>query len=544
MYIPDKSSLASKELSKLNSIRVILGVAATLLQRDPLTLAESELLKEIEPCADSELLAHLAAEVRAGGDPLGLAYCTITSSAARRAQGQTFTPKGVIDSMFSWASRRQSDVQRVVDPGAGSGRYTSAALKEFPRAVIVACEADPLVALILRTNLALSGADGSRVSVHVGDYRSLVLKPVRGPTLFIGNPPYVRHHDISLHWKSWYAALLKERGLPGSKLAGLHLHFFLKTLELAQPGDIGCFVTAAEWLDASYGVALRHMLTQGLGGELVLVTDPSAQVFGDALVSAAITCFAPGGASKELRITRCSLSGDMPVLKGQTGELVMRELAQQETKWTHFLSGGRPANVPGFIELGELFKVSRGQVTGLNKVWIPGKGAPSLPDRYLRPVVADALDITRAGKRGVDDALLLKKLVCLPGDLDEIPAELRSEVDDFLNWAQDQGAHLTYTAQHRRPWWRIPLQEPAPVVMTYMGRRPPVFALNKAKAHVVNIAHCLYPRRPISEAKLSRIVAWLNANVTCAQGRVYAGGLTKFEPSEAMRILLPEELAS
>ena len=45
-----------------------------------------------------------------------------------------------------------------------------------------------------------------------------------------------------------------------SRLAGLHLHFFLRTLELARAGDLGCFVAAAEWLDVNYGAALRWLL--------------------------------------------------------------------------------------------------------------------------------------------------------------------------------------------------------------------------------------------------------------------------------------------
>ena len=78
--------------------------------------------------------------------------------------------------------------------------------------------------------------------------------------------------------------------------------------------------------------------------------------------------------------------------------------------------------------------------------------------------------------------------------------------------------------------------------MTYMGRRPPVFALNKAGVHLINVAHGLYPRQPFTETQMLRLVNWLNENVSQTGGRIYAGGLTKFEPSEAMRIPIPEEL--
>lgn len=78
--------------------------------------------------------------------------------------------------------------------------------------------------------------------------------------------------------------------------------------------------------------------------------------------------------------------------------------------------------------------------------------------------------------------------------------------------------------------------------MTYMGRRPPVFAMNKARAQLINMAHSLYPHQQFSVDQMTRRVAWLNSKVSQENGRVYAGGLTKFEPSEAMCILIPEAL--
>jgi len=49
------------------------------------------------------------------------------------------------------------------------------------------------------------------------------------PTLFLGNPPYVRHHHIAAKGKDWLRRAAREQGLPASGLAGLHAHFFLAT---------------------------------------------------------------------------------------------------------------------------------------------------------------------------------------------------------------------------------------------------------------------------------------------------------------------------
>ncbi len=72
-----------------------------------------------------------------------------------------------------------------------------------------------------------------------------------------------------------------------------------------------------------------------------------------------------------------------------------------------------------------------------------------------------------------------------------------------------------------------------------MARRPPAFARNPCGARHLNISHGLYPREQMSAGMLAALVTWLNRNVALAQGRTYAGGLVKFEPSELERVPIP-----
>ena len=72
-----------------------------------------------------------------------------------------------------------------------------------------------------------------------------------------------------------------------------------------------------------------------------------------------------------------------------------------------------------------------------------------------------------------------------------------------------------------------------------MARRPPAFVRNDVEARHINIAHGLYPRQDLSAATLDNLAAHLRSAVTLAQGRVYAGGLTKFEPKEMERLPIP-----
>ena len=133
----------------------------------------------------------------------------------------------------------------------------------------------------------------------------------------------------------------------------------------------------------------------------------------------------------------------------------------------------------------------------------------------------------------------LRRVISLPADLDGLPAAERATVARFLRHAVAAGAADSYVARHRRPWWRVRLAAPPPILASYMGRRPPVFVRNQAAASYLNIAHGLYPRDPLPPRVLDALTAYLSRSVTAGQGRVYAGGLVKFEPREMERLPVP-----
>lgn len=475
-------------------------------------------------------LKQLIAE---GGDPLGDAFIATRTPAARRELGAVYTPKSIVKAMMLWLST-QGLPTRIVDPGAGSGRFILAAGEAFPNAQLVAIEMDPLAALMLRANLSARGWT-DRATVMVKDYREVKLARCAGMTAFIGNPPYVRHHDIAEEWKDWYASNFAEFGIKASSLAGLHVHFFLKTRLLAKAGDVGAFITSAEWMDVNYGSALRRLLLDELGGIGLHVLEPTVEAFPGTATTAAITCFRVGETSDPVRVRSV---GDLANLNGLTkGTDIPRERLQAATRWSIIIRPSGPATA-GDIEIGELFRVHRGQVTGANDIWIAGEHARNLPERVKVPAVTKAKDLIRAGAH-LNSAEVLRRVIDLPTTLDDFTKEERRRISTFLSWAKLHGADQSYIAQHRPVWWSVGLKAPAPILCTYMARRPPQFTLNACEARHINVAHGLYPREPLAPGTMARLVTWLNKNINTGGGRTYAGGLTKFEPKEVERLRIP-----
>jgi len=500
--------------------------------------AEQRLADAADRPGEGEI-AQVRSQILAGEDPLGEAFCRLRGPARRRPHGQTFTPAPVVRAMVGWAARTLVPA-RAVDPGTGSARFLVAAGRRWPETALLGVETDPLAAMIARATLAAAGMAG-RAAITLGDYRSLRLAPADGPTLFLGNPPYVRHHQIPAGWKSWLRSAAASQGLAASGLAGLHVHFFLATALHAVPGDAGVLVTAAEWLDVNYGSLVRSLLLGPLGGRSVHLLDPDVPVFTDAAATTVITCFRPGSRPASLRLRRVARLADLGELRG--GTAVPAPVLRASARWTPLMAptgerSGRGRLPAGHVELGELCRVHRGQVTGANKVWVTAANPAGLPGRFLFPAVTRASELFRAGGT-LATAARLRSVIDLPADLGELaPAEL-ALVTRFLAEAEAAGAAGSYIACHRKPWWRVRLRAPAPILATYMARRPPAFVRNLAGARHVNIAHGLYPREPLPSAALDGLAAYLRRSVTQAQGRTYAGGLTKFEPREMERLPVP-----
>ena len=367
MEIADKADLLAMLGALLDGVRT-------------LSPAEKELLPAHSVGITPTLLKETRRAILQGEDPLGEAYARILSPEVRRRTGTTFTPPELVESMFALAEEIVARPSLIVDCGAGSGRFSLAALRRHRSARVVASESNPLLALIVRANARVAGLD-SRLKVVVGDFRELTLPDRTGPTLFIGNPPYVRHHDIEPQWKHWYADELARHGLDGSRLAGLHLHFFVKVRQLGQAGDAGCFVTSAEWLDTNYGVGLRQLLLNGLGGRQVHLFPAERSLFADALTTSVITTFQIGATRPGIGFTETNTNPQRVTHWVPTQEL------QQASGWSRFARPQADVAVEATATLGDFFKVQRGQVTGANAIWIARQGMPDVPRKYLFPAV-------------------------------------------------------------------------------------------------------------------------------------------------------------
>ncbi|HXF30430.1 MAG TPA: hypothetical protein VN522_02835 [Solirubrobacterales bacterium] len=518
------------------NLRRLIGEAIALEAESvpPISAAEIDLLATVDPIAPSRSrVSELRELINEGFDPLGADFCEIFSPVERRSSGATYTPAQIVEAMVDWALDGPTP-DRIIDPGSGSARFAQSAALAIPTATVEAVELDPLAAIVSRANLAAAGL-GKRARVRLSDYRSYRAPETDGRSLYIGNPPYVRHHNIGAKWKRWLTVTAREQGVIASQLSGLHIYFVLATAIAARPGDRGVFITSSEWLDVNYGSLMRELILGQLGGEAIHVIAPEAEPFEDAQTTAAITCFEVGAQPSSVRLRRVKKVSDLRRLKG--GQRVSRDRLAEAKRWSPLLRTTR--KIPeGYIELGEICRVHRGTATGANRVWVIDTESVDLPASVLFHSVTRARELFAAGEE-LASPDRLRAVVNLPTDLDVLTEEERAPVERFIRKAKRQGVDQGYLASHRPAWWSVGLREPAPILATYMARRPPAIVRNLADVRHINIAHGFYPRQPLSEPTLVRLASAVRSSIHLGQGRTYAGGLTKFEPREFERILIP-----
>lgn len=499
------------------------------------SIAESVLNPECAPFALEPVITAVERLVRAGHDPLGDAFLALRSPESRRDLGAVYTPEFIVHSMMQWAASVTTP-SRIIDPGTGSGRFSVAAAKLFPKAKIIACDVDPLALLLLQANAKILKFD-DRLEARLVDFRLLDLPKISGPTLYIGNPPYVRHHNIDPASKTWFAETAMSLGFKASKLAGLHVYFFLRTRQIAQPGDYGAYITSAEWMDVNYGSVMREMLADGLGGRSLHVFPADGMPFQGTMTTGAITTFNVGKRSEHFTVQKIDDLADLQKL--EVGEKLSWEAVQSSSRWTQ-LFHPQAEFVSDMVKLGDLFRVHRGTVTGNNRVFIEGQYEGEIPERFLRPTVTRAMDLFSAeGELSHSQISKLKRVIDIPAVLEDLDDSEMEQVSRFLSWARSRGAADSYTARARKAWWSVGLRQSASILCTYMGRRPPAFVFNQIMAPHINIAHGLYPRQPMPDELLQLYAQYLSQNVSVKQGRTYAGGLVKFEPKELENIFVP-----
>lgn len=376
----------------------------------------------------------------------------IQKSAYELSQSQVSTPPAVISLFWRIVRQRRPELSDVLDLGAGDARFA----KGGHYSSYVGVEIDPRACRA--TKLPRNATIVRKCAFRMKD---------SGFDACIGNPPYVRHHDIEAPWREKVATRIKrELGIELNGNGNLYLYFMcLALLKTAPTGLVG-LVVPFEWVSRPSAKPIRDYIEQK--GWDVSVFRFQGAIFEDVLTTASITIIDKskndGGwtyhdISPELRIGR------------RTG-----------------ISGAR-FKILDYSKRGEVW-ARRGISPGGQKTFVlteTGRIEAGLRKCDVVPCVTTLRPVPQ--KIGVLDAKAFQKYFVDAGRrcwlIRSNGAKLSKPVKAYLETVHPE-ARDTYACRHQEPWYRFE-KAPIPPILFHSGfmQRSPKVVINSIKAQAV-----------------------------------------------------------
>lgn len=470
------------------------------------------------------------------------------SSKERNELGQFATPAGLANEIARYAlSFHDATEIDFLEPSCGSGAFFSALLMQQNEKTIrsaLGVEIDPRFADAARNIWSNEG-----LNVVQGSYTDLRTVPDYQASLLLANPPYVRHHHLSVTEKKKLGNLaLAQLGIKPSGLAGLYLYFIFLSHRLLAPGAISAWLVPTEFMDVNYGIALKQYLKGNVQLLRVHQYDASEVQFNDALVTSTVLFFKN---EKPLRDSSATFSFGGSLSDPKLEHKIPVDNLEPAIKWSKYMNGSRAQVPTSGLVLSDFFRIRRGLATGSNNFFILKRTEAirrGIDEGFLRPILpsprgldANVIESDDSGWPLIPDQLALI-------DCSLQLSELRVKNPALAEYLDSADEKITsgYLVSRRNPWYKQEDRDPAPILLSYMGRskddgQPLRFILNRSNAVVTNMYLMLYPTArfrdylandPDGTSKVHQALLSISANALREGGRVYGGGLHKMEPKE------------
>jgi hypothetical protein len=478
-------------------------------------------------------------------------YERIVAGPNRRQLGTFFTPPTVLDFMLTRAASVSPEPDVIVDPGAGVGAFTEAALRKWPNASVHSIDVNVVTLGLLAARCSAMEAHQEPVFHHC-DYLDWIQgENLQNDTrkLIIGNPPYTRHHLMDSATKKMAQTASGE--LCPSGQAGLSTHFLAATLRKIRAQDTICFLLPANWLETHYGKHIREHLWELDSRAVEIHMFPhGASVFPNAQVSAMVILIGPqtdkkqdlfyfqvtqNGSAKYVAkcVTRKKRSGDVPSV------FTAESLSQK--KLNRPIKGSPTARA-----LNEIATVRRGVATGDNRFFLRSDAEVSgLPEAAyvcalpsLRNIEFN--DLTPKQHENMGNQGVKRWLLRLDKADPANPA-----VAALVHEGEERGTPQRYLCKVRSPWYAVE-EVPVPDIL--------IAPMSKSKFKVVNNTagaiptNSLYGIRLLDRVTAGRsakpLVLWLQSDdgqtSLRAISRRHSDGIFKLEPRALSGLHIPD----
>lgn len=428
----------------------------------------------------------------------------------QRTYGQFETPPAVADLLLGFCLREPAD--RMLDPSCGTGAFLSRAvlMKEWLNPELGL--PDTLWGVELDADAAASAQEALPHS-HIIHSNFFELEPWPQPfDAIIGNPPYTRAewigrlpesprlaHQLSIF--NGMSSILEpvghlDRPLGLSRRAGLHAYFFVHGTDfLREEGRFG-FVVPNSWLDVAYGERLKQFLLDHYR-ILALIESNVERWFSEAKVNTCLVVMekcsdVAARVANKVSLVRLfrplaeliPFEEDDPQRLSQLDELIPRVMSGRDLqseglatrvvsqrelsatdKWGVAIRSPavyrRRSKDPGLVPLGSWATIHRGFTTGANTFFYLDDQTVEkwgIEEELRRPLLKSLRNVDKRRVTAADcqhQVLWIPPLTNLNG----------TAVARYVTWGESQGLHKRRTCAGRQPWYSLPEQDEAQILM-------------------------------------------------------------------------------
>ncbi len=472
----------------------------------------------------------------------------------RNILGQFSTPPSLASSILQKAIELLENEKHIsfLDPAIGTGVFYKSLCEVVPLKRIRKAKGIEIDEYYAIPSMELW--DNYKLDYTIGDFTE-----IESPTkekdkfnLVVCNPPYVRHHHLNGKKIQLQEKAKKAANANLSSLSGLYCYFIALSIPWMTKNGIGIWLIPSEFMDVNYGEEIKKLLCKRLTLLQIHQYDPDDLQFDDALVTSAIVIFKNQKPNANHSI---NFTAGVDIHHPKESSIVNLKDLNPGDKWTRIAKNGiKPKS--NFKKLKDFFKVRRGIATGDNKYFIIDEKEAieyKLPFQFLKPILPSPRNVVTQSidcdENGIP--LIEKRLFVIDCNLqfDQIK-EGYPNLFKYLNKGIELGVTERYICKNRSLWYKQESREPAPFYFTYIGRKNGDinsfrFILNKSKAIVTNSFLMLHPTKELKEIlnndvnKLEELLVILNditTNSFLENGRVYGGGMRKFEPKELSNV--------
>lgn len=467
-----------------------------------------------------------------------------------RNKGQFWTPDWVAEAMVAYVSQ---DSELVFDPGVGKGAFYSALKKVSQGKKFYGIDNDISIINEARQE-NIFGADAEL------EFRDFILDPPK--SLFkaiVSNPPYIRHHRLSIEIKTIFREISKRtmnETLDGR--AGLHIYFLIQALNLLDKGGRLAFIMPADTCEGIFSNKLWNWISKKFCIDGVITFDHKATPFPGVDTNSLIFLIRNCSPKKTVMWVKCLVPKSTELLSFVKGNLnynkIFKEIEVHESDLSDVLKTGlsrRPQKNNHFeFTLSDFAHVMRGIATGANEFFLLTKERVKeigISCKYFSPAIGRTRDVD--GSYITKETLynLEKKgrptLLLIANNIKSY--EMPESVKNYLLKGEKDGLPNRALISMRKPWYKMEEREIPPFLFAYLGRRNARFIKNEAGILPLTGFLCVYPHSNDSEYvdKLWSILQDPGTiNNLQLVGKSYGSGAIKVEPRSLERLPINSDL--